>query len=85
MARALAYQETPRCFGCGERVEERELVFAALCGHETCPSTCWHYHHLMQARETFERNADQQHGGERAIAVLLIQLRGDRDGGGEHC
>lgn len=82
---ALQYQEEARCFGCCERISPADLVFGTLCGHVTCPSLTWHYHHFMQAREVWEKAPKENCGGERAIAHLLFALRGDRDGGGERC
>lgn len=70
----FVYQERPRCFGCCEIIEG-EVVYAALCGHDTCPSTAWHYHHFMQAREVAQEA--ERTGGSlgRAVMHLLDVLR----------
>jgi hypothetical protein len=70
----FVYQERARCFGCCE-VIEGEVVFAALCGHDTCPSTTWHYQHLMAARETQEEAERTGGNPGRAIMHLLDVLR----------
>lgn len=72
----IIYQPKARCFGCCEPIEERDLVFAAICGHETCASTTWHYHHLMQAREVAEQ-AERTGGNLNAAMLHLLEvLRG---------
>ena len=52
----------PRCLVCGEIVAWEELVFEAVCGHEDCPTACFHSRCLFNwreqresAREEFER------------------------------
>lgn len=71
----LRYQQDPHCFGCGERIES-EVIYASLCGHDTCPSTCWHYDHLMAARDAAETAQKAQGNVAKAINHLLIILRG---------
>jgi hypothetical protein len=72
----VVYQNEPRGVGCKERITPAELVFAAMCGHETCPSTAWHYHHFMQAREVLE-NAERTGGDPgKAMWHLLQVLQG---------
>ena len=43
-------QNRPVCFRCTEAIDQ-DPVFEALCGHDTCPSACWHPLCLMEFRD----------------------------------
>lgn len=72
----FAYQERARCYGCCGAIERVEdVIFASLCGHPTCPSTTWHYNHLMECRETAERNCQDPYQLNEALGDLLERMR----------
>lgn len=47
--------DRPICFTCHE-VIEHSMVFEAPCGHEECPSACYHGVCLMEWREYREES-----------------------------
>lgn len=64
-------QDRPRCFGCHEQVDGADAVFAAPCGHQRCPSVCWHGLHYMEHLDKIEAL-----GGDHLAAWVVIRKPG---------
>jgi hypothetical protein len=48
----VSLHERPICYQCDSPIEENaEILFAAPCDHDRCPSAVWHGLCLMQWRE----------------------------------
>lgn len=54
----MSLHDVPICFGCAKQVTH-DLVFAAICDHEECPSAVWHPLCLMDFRENRERRRQE--------------------------
>lgn len=57
-------QDRPVCFECVE-VVEYDPVYEALCGHDKCPSACFHGLCLMEFR-------DRREGIKRATSIFEV-------------
>lgn len=59
-------QSQPICASCNDPIDGEVLVYQAACGHQGCPSMCWHPKCLMDWRE---RQAVLQAAQERAERI----------------
>jgi hypothetical protein len=62
--------DLPVCFDCQTRIENSP-VFAAICGHATCPSVVFHGLCLMEWREKQQRAAAD--GVETYLGVFAVK------------